>query len=485
MAECCCIEIQVQDIVTSDYSIYALSSVEGGYNGRCYWTFNDGVRDFYLWWDGIDIWYLTTILGDLSVPANIVGSWKKDELCPATEGSGTAPFPNGNFFSFWLTRDCVTTCDCILFGITDPAFSVTILSSATHNNRPVYVFNLGGFTYYIFYNANSSRWEINRDSIGGLFIDDSFQKNEPCPIGLTYPLTTITIEEGNCVCEPIEERIFKDYESIKLPEIFEEEDRGWFKCCDPQLVLADPVSSDTWKNDVNSAWIKLSDPTDTATIELTKDGSPTTYPVTIVQFPEEPLAIYRTIYWQDVLISDGEGCYKIEITYNIGGMNGSFTWGIYDLKTYSIQTALTTARIRVKLNLKQEIEGINFTNSEVEDSIRFHGFIGNRQPNMEIDNLIYQDRVVRSVVRENLDTYEIKTDPYTDETIRRLTDLYLLSENEMFISDYNAFNNNYRIQDIPVVTQESPEIDYLDQFQRRAILTCIVGDRTKNKRTFY
>ena len=121
----------------------------------------------------------------------------------------------------------------------------------------------------------------------------------------------------------------------------------------------------------------------------------------------------------------------------------------------------------------------------VEDCIRFYGFIGNRQPNMEIDNLIYQNRVVRSVVRENLDTYEINTDPYTDETIRRLTDLYLLSENDMFISDYNAFNNSYRINDVPVIVQDSPEIDYIDKLQRKAVLTCLVGDKTKNKRTFY
>ena len=166
-------------------------------------------------------------------------------------------------------------------------------------------------------------------------------------------------------------------------------------------------------------------------------------------------------------------------------MTGNFTWGTYDLKEYSIERALGTARIRVFLNLKQAIEDINFTNSMVEDTIRFYGFIGDRQPNMEIDNLIYQDRTVRTVVRENLDTYTIKTDPYTNETLKRLTDLYLLSENDMFISDYNAFNNSYEIQDVPVTVQESPEIDYLDQFQRKAVLTCVVGDKTKNKRTFY
>ena len=251
------------------------------------------------------------------------------------------------------------------------------------------------------------------------------------------------------------------------------------------MVLASTTSTDTWKNDITSAWIKLSDPSDSATILLTKDGASTSYPVNIIDFPNEPNAIYRTIYWRDVLALEGEGCYKIEISYSIGGMTGNFTWGVYKLQSYSIDKALKTARIRVLLNLKQEIEGINFTDANVEDTCRFYGFIGNRQPNMEIDNLVYQSRIVRSVVRENLNTYEINTDPYSDEMISRLTDLYLLSENEMFISDYNAFNHTYKLQDTPVIVQESPEIDYIDQYQRKAKLSCIVGDKTKNARTFY
>ena len=104
---------------------------------------------------------------------------------------------------------------------------------------------------------------------------------------------------------------------------------------------------------------------------------------------------------------------------------------------------------------------------------------------MEIDNLIYNDRSVKSVVRENLNTYEIKTDPYTGETIKKLTDLYLLSENECYISDYNEFNNDYEIKDLPVIVQESPEIDYLEKYQRKAVLSCIVADKYKNKRTYY
>ena len=139
----------------------------------------------------------------------------------------------------------------------------------------------------------------------------------------------------------------------------------------------------------------------------------------------------------------------------------------------------------MKFNLQHQIEGINFTGSNVEDTIRFYGFIGERQPNMEIDNLIYQNRTMKTVVRENLNTYKITTDPCNECLTTKLTDLYLLSENEMFVSDHNAHNHSYRYLDIPVVVQESPEINYLDILQRKAILTCEIGDRSKNKRTFY
>jgi hypothetical protein len=185
------------------------------------------------------------------------------------------------------------------------------------------------------------------------------------------------------------------------------------------------------------------------------------------------------------LALEGVGCYSIKIAYNISGITGNFTWGIYNLKPYSIQNAIGTARLRAKFNLKQEVEGINFTGANVEDSIRFRGFIGDRQPNTEIDNLIYQNRAVKTVVRENLESYNITTDPLSDEYIKKFSNLYLLSENELFISDYNAHNADYFINDLPVVVEETPEIDYLDRFQRRAVLTCTVGDRKKNKRTYY
>ena len=288
-------------------------------------------------------------------------------------------------------------------------------------------------------------------------------------------------------CTTIEERIQAEYKAIKLPvaKVVNEFDEP-FKCCDEkQLVLAHTTETESYKNDVTSAWIKLSSISDTVNFNLTKNGAATTYAPFNTAFVREPFAWYVTINWRDVLASDGIGCYKLVLEYSIGGIPGTLTWGIYDLKEYSLTTAKYTARLKAKFNLKHEIEGIDFTDSNVVDTLRFNGFIGDRQPNMEIDNLVYQDRTIKTVVRENLNTWQIKTDPYTNSIIDLMTDLYLLSENELFISDYNQFNHTHEILDLPVIVQESPEIDYLEQYQRKAVLTCVVGDKVVNKRTYY
>ncbi len=381
-----------------------------------------------------------------------------------------------------------------------------ITPSGTANNRPYWIIDTSTLTNPDEPNVPDSikiiwqnfRWEclaLNPSTGNYELVSKTAGTRKKCPTDLTFTydstwlagvlIPKLLVDCGDC--ETIEERIFKEYQAIKIPTpsptINYDEP---FKCCDERLLmLASTTESESYKNDITSAWIKLSSASDTVTFKLTKDGVNTTYTPTPVAFPSEDFAFYTTIHWRDVLGSDGEGCYKLELEFNIGGIASTIAWGIYQLKTWSLKNADKTARLRAKFNLKQSIEGINFTNANVEDTIRFYGFIGNRQPNMEIDNLIYSDRVVKTVVRENLNTYEINTDPYTDTLLNYLIDLVLLSENELYISDYNSFNHSHKILDLPVIVQDSPEVDYLEQYQRKAVLTCIVGDRNKNKRTFF
>jgi hypothetical protein len=377
-------------------------------------------------------------------------------------------------------------CDCItvIYDIGAGEQSLDLSALGVYNGRNYYEYTDGVATYTMFWNGVDA-WEVTSDGLGGSALVADLEYNVDCPDiddwKFSAPVLSFRVDARDC-CAPKQERIEEFFSSVKLPEVFEEQDRGFFRCCCPFSVLAS--DGPTWENDITSAWIKLSSGSDTTSAVLLKNGQPTAYTPTIQAFPNDVNAYYWTINWNDVLLSDGVGCYALRINYNISGVQGDFTWGIYNLLPFTIQNALKTARLRVKFNSYQEIEGINFTGANVEDTIRFFGFIGYRQPNMEIDNLIYKNREVKKVKRENLNTYEVITDPTCEEHIKKLTDLYLLSENELYISDYNAHNHSYRYQDLPAVVEESPELTYFD-FARSASLKCIVGDKKKDKRSFY
>jgi hypothetical protein len=298
--------------------------------------------------------------------------------------------------------------------------------------------------------------------------------------------TTLKINVRSVACKikcSKEERTFREYNSIKLPKPFVEQKRGGISCCCKYLVLAGN-GTETWKNDKTSAWIKVSDPSDTFTFVLKKHGVPTNYIPTPKPFINEPNAFFTTIEWSEVLNLDGVGCYNLSIDYEISGVNGSIAVGDFDLKFYSIETALKTARVRAIFDGIHETDGINFSGSGVESTFRFYGFIGNRQPNTEIDNIIYQNREMKRVIRENLNTYELITDPENECVIKPLLDLYLLSENQLFISDYNEHNHSYRYLDIPVTLNESASVEY-KEFSRLAVLKCTFEDKFKTNRTYY
>lgn len=282
----------------------------------------------------------------------------------------------------------------------------------------------------------------------------------------------------------IQERIKENVLLIRLPNVYNEDDRGLKECCDPELVLSSSGSNDSWKNDITPAWIKLYSGSDTATFTLKKNGVDAVYQPTVNTFPNDPFSKYIEVIWKDVLSIDGVGCYSIHRSWNIGGSEGEDVWGEYELLNFTAQNALGTARLRAVFNHFHEIEDINFKGANVRGTIRFNGYIGNRQPNKEIDTLTYSNREVKNVVVENLNTYELKTDPLKEYATSKLVDLYLLSEVELYASDYNYFNHSYKILDIPVILEETEELEY-KEFNRGANVNAKLSDKFKNKRTYY
>lgn len=259
------------------------------------------------------------------------------------------------------------------------------------------------------------------------------------------------------------------------------------ECCDTILVLSTLSGKLSWQNDITSCWAKKQDTADIVEIKLYNDNDVlANYQPSVIACKKDPLAHYATIKWQDVLnnSADGVGCYRIKVKTKINGIDNEFEWGHYDLKIYSPENASNTVRIRSVFNQYHKIEDIDFTLTEVQDTIRFRGFFGKRQTNTIIDNLIYQGKVEKNVQRENLNTYELNTDPLNTWYIDNLLDLHLLSETEIYLTDHNEFNTTYGYKDIPLIVKESPEVEYRD-FSRLASVKCKFSDKTKNAYSKY
>ena len=277
---CCCLEIKYLS-PDGSYVIISLTILPEEFNGFCTYSFVIDSVTFYVWWDESE-WLITDAVGSLAIKyARMISG----EACPITmEFVFSWDVDNITYFESIVTSECVTLCPCINIGIVQGinVFSEDITQSGTYNNRYYYVFVFLGIVYYLYYDGQ--QWLISIGSIGGSGAGSSPITDQPCPDGLIFATewSSFDIIQIPCPpCVPDEERIFREYQSIKLPDVFEEEDRGFFKCCEPQLVLADPFSEDSWKSDITSAWIKLSDPTDTSSIVLLKDGQATAYPVSI------------------------------------------------------------------------------------------------------------------------------------------------------------------------------------------------------------
>ncbi len=250
------------------------------------------------------------------------------------------------------------------------------------------------------------------------------------------------------------------------------------QCCDRMLVLAHISDNSTWKNDITSRFTKLVENSDSCLFVLKKNNVNTSYQPNTTQCVNDELAFYSTINWQSVLQSSGIGCYDLILIENILGEETTTTVGEFELKNYTVENALGTIRIKSNFNQYNNLEKIDFTNSNVIDCVRVQGFFGDRQPNTAIDNLIYNDRVSRNVIRENLNVYTLETDPLEEQYTILIIDLHLLSENEMYISDYNDFNHSWSLLDVPVILKDTPTLDY-KKYSKYASVKVTFEDKQK------
>lgn len=253
-------------------------------------------------------------------------------------------------------------------------------------------------------------------------------------------------------------------------------------CCEKYLVCGKD-GGESWEKDYTSAWMKLYTSADTVTFELLKDGVASVVP-DVFDIKDETYSKYCTVDWTEVLNTDGAGCYQLNVYYTVAGVTDSFTWGEYQLFEFSPLIVNGTCRVKTVFNSRHSLESIDFTKSKVVDTYRFKGFFGDRQPNMEVDNIIYPNRQVKKVTRENVNEYTLTAYSLKYYNVVRLVDLMLLGENEIYISDFNPVNPTYEYLDTPLIVAKSPEIKY-HEATRLSTVTAVMNDKTKDIRTFY
>jgi hypothetical protein len=256
------------------------------------------------------------------------------------------------------------------------------------------------------------------------------------------------------------------------------------ECCEP-LMVCGSNDDESWKKDTTSAWIKLFSSSDSATIFLYKNGVLANTQPTPILFPKDNgFSLYGSVDWTDVMNVDGIGCYVIKIEYTIGGVSDVLVWGGYQLWEFSSKIVDQTFRIKSIFNSYHDIEDINFTSANVVDTIRLSGYFGDMQPNTVFDNIIYPDKTMKRVKRENIRKYFLFTNPLKYVYINLLINLHLLSEDEIYLSDFNGVNPSLYYLDYPLIVSESAELEY-SEGSKKVSLKCTFTDKVENNKTHY
>ena len=263
---------------------------------------------------------------------------------------------------------------------------------------------------------------------------------------------------------------------VQIPSIFESEDRGLDRCASPQLVLASLSSNSRYKNDIT----KIAVVCDVLTVELERsNGTIIAAPGLVVDFPHQSNAKGFVIDWRQLstILPSGAtvidtDCYKIKISFEIAGTEGSYYYGAYRLKTWSIEVARNTVQVFSILNDVVRDDGINYRDSGFGGTIRFEGSFGYMQPNFDTKNLTYSDRSRNKVRNEALRTYELRTSYVTNCITEELDNDHLLAANQIWVTEHNPVaHKQYRQFPVILSEEESPSMEYTLGHKAKLIAT--------------
>lgn len=114
----------------------------------------------------------------------------------------------------------------------------------------------------------------------------------------------------------------------------------------------------------------------------------------------------------------------------------------FQLVKWNIERANGTVRIETVNNGRIE-SGNNYGNINWKRAVRIRGFFGRETPNLVVDNYQDGDRIVTQIQDKIENEYTLETELVPNNIFKMIVFNDMLS-NELFISDYNIRNVNYK-----------------------------------------
>ena len=135
----------------------------GQYNGTLYWTWNDGSFTYFLWWDGVQDWYISSALGGgtLYLVSNPLGTPTPTSYLPTAGNIINSDWllAGPSFFDFFTLSVPSPT------AVTEfQNYKIVENCSIYDNVRLVFLNRLGGYDYFNFTLDSKSSLNIERST---------------------------------------------------------------------------------------------------------------------------------------------------------------------------------------------------------------------------------------------------------------------------------------------------------------------------------
>jgi hypothetical protein len=263
---------------------------------------------------------------------------------------------------------------------------------------------------------------------------------------------------------PAAERTLSYAIRVQLPDS-PPPNRNFSKCCYLNLVLADILDTDPYKNDFTGSWFKRELPNSTVDFVLVDVDTATNY------------ALNSSTYGTFVDF----GGVQSELSYYIVDWIAVDVFSdTYHLKNFSIDVADKTVRIDSVMDGKLIAKDTDFKNSGYTTSMRLRGFFGRAEYSFEQDNIAKRDYSYMQNTMSSKREYKFQglqiPECITDELWN-----FILFGSELYISDYNGNNHSYKYELTPVKLEGNAGTEFFVT-DRGVNVNLTFSDRTENDR---